>query len=239
MTDPLIITCASSKGGVGKSTTAACLAGAFAHIGETVHIIDLDSNQTLSRWFGDDATRPRSISVASPAPTALGDHIRKISTTAAPDVIIIDIAGAYESAMTVAVARAHLTIIPATLAEADVFEASKVAHLIQRIYARFAGKALYRVLLTKVQPLKSHAQKHAFKEIKRLQLPILNSLLVQRAAYEEIGLSGLPPHYGDAKRQTIAAAIKELDALFAEIKALIAPQDVLAAPATAAKDHAA
>ena len=35
----MIITCASSKGGVGKSTTCACLAGAFAHLGETVHIV--------------------------------------------------------------------------------------------------------------------------------------------------------------------------------------------------------
>ncbi len=221
MTSPTIITCASSKGGVGKSTTAACLAGAFAYQGETVHIIDLDSNKTLSRWFGDHATRPRGITVATPAPAELTDHIRKVSAKNAPDIILIDIAGAYETAMTVAVARATLTIIPATLAEADVFEASKVAHLIQNVFARFKARPLYRLLLTKVQPLKSHAQRHAFTEIQRLQLPILDSMLVQRAAYEEIGLSGLPPHYGDRKRQTIAAAVRELDALLHEIQTLI------------------
>jgi chromosome partitioning protein len=221
MTSPTIITCASSKGGVGKSTTAACLAGAFAYRGDTVHIVDLDSNKTLSRWFGDDTTRPRGITVATPAPTELTDHIRKISTKNAPDIIVIDIAGAYESAMTVAVARATLTIIPSTLAEADVFEASKVAHLIQQIFARFQARPLYRLLLTKVQPLKSHAQRHAYNEIQRLQIPMLDAMLVQRAAYEEIGLSGLPPHYGDRKRQTIAASVKELDGLMNEIQTLI------------------
>jgi len=222
MATPTIITCASSKGGVGKSTTAACLAGAFTYEGESVHIIDLDSNKTLSRWFGDDASRPRGISVATPAPSELTEHIRDITAKNAAGIIIIDIAGAYETAMTVAVARANLTIIPATLAEADVFEARKVAHLIQRIYARFKARPLYRLLLTKVQPLKSHAQHHAYNEIKRLKLPILDAMLVQRAAYEEIGLSGLPPHYGDRKRQTIAAAIKDLDNLLKEIKPLIA-----------------
>ena len=55
-----IITCASSKGGVGKSTTCVCLAGAFAKAGDTVHIIDLDSNGTVSRWLGDDSLRPRA-----------------------------------------------------------------------------------------------------------------------------------------------------------------------------------
>src|SRR5208282_1340211 len=129
MATPTIITCASSKGGVGKSTTAACLAGAFTYEGESVHIIDLDSNKTLSRWFGDDASRPRGISVATPAPSELTEHIRDITAKNAAGIIIIDIAGAYETAMTVAVARANLTIIPATLAEADVFEARKVAHL--------------------------------------------------------------------------------------------------------------
>ena len=51
----MIITCASSKGGVGKSTTVACLAGAFAHAGLSVHVIDLDNNCTISRWFRDAA----------------------------------------------------------------------------------------------------------------------------------------------------------------------------------------
>jgi chromosome partitioning protein len=61
----MIIACASSKGGVGKSTTCACLAGAFAHLGEMVHIVDLDQNRTVSRWFQDEKTRPRAISVST------------------------------------------------------------------------------------------------------------------------------------------------------------------------------
>lgn len=220
----MIITCASSKGGVGKSTTVACLAGAFAHAGETVHIVDLDNNRTVSRWFGDASSRPRAITVSIPDPQDLTAHLADLGRNAAPDLILIDVAGSYERALTVAAARAHLTIIPSTLTEADVFEAAKTAHHIQQIFASFGQEPLFRLLLTKVQPLTSHAQKHAGSELKRFRLPLLQTALAQRAAYEEIGLSGLPPHYADPERPTVAKALTELNALRHEITTLAAGQ---------------
>ena len=86
----MIITCASSKGGVGKSTTCACLAGAFAHLGETVHIVDLDANRTVSRWFQDARMRPLAITVSTPDPHDLTDHLQEIGRAIAPDFIMID-----------------------------------------------------------------------------------------------------------------------------------------------------
>jgi chromosome partitioning protein len=220
----MIITCASSKGGVGKSTTIACLAGAFAHAGETVHIVDLDNNRTVSRWFRDDAIRQRSISVSTPDPQDLTTHLQSVAVTTAPDIVLIDVAGSYERALTVAAARAHLTIIPATLTEADIFEAAKTANHIQQIFSSFGREPLFRLLLTKVQPLSSHAQKHAAREVKRFRLPLFHNALGLRAAYEEIGLSGLPPHFADPERPTVAKALTEFDALRDEIAALIGGQ---------------
>jgi chromosome partitioning protein len=222
----LIITCASSKGGVGKSTSCACLAGALAHLGETVHIADLDSNQTVSRWFQDDKTRPRAITVSTPDPQNLTGHLQEIGSKIAPDFILIDVAGSYERALTVAAARAHLTIIPATLTEADVYEAEKTARHIEQIFASFGREPLFRLLLTKVQPLQSHGQRHAAREIRRKQLPLLGTVLVQRAAYEEIGLSGLPPHYADNKRETVAKAVAELNALRDEVIILVRKREL-------------
>jgi hypothetical protein len=63
----------------------------------------------------------------------------------------------------------------------------------------------------------SHAQKYAAREIKRMGLPLLTRVLGQRAAYEEIGLSGLPPHFADVKRESVAKAVAELNALRDEI----------------------
>jgi chromosome partitioning protein len=215
----LIIALASSKGGVGKSTTCAALAGAYAKSGARVHIIDLDDNRTVSRWLGDENTRPCNISVSAPAPETLTVHLQEVARTHAPDVILIDIAGSFEQALTVAIARAHLTIIPACTTEADIFEAARVARHIETIYAAFQRTPLYRVLATKVAPLPTHAQAHGFKEIARLNLPLLSTIIVQRVAYEEIGYSGLPPHYADPARA--GKAVGELDQLKAEIDSLL------------------
>ncbi len=109
----MIITLASSKGGVGKSTTTASIAGAFAYAGHRVHIIDLDSNHTVSRWLGDAGRSSPRLTVSAADPQDLTEHLTEISTKHKPDVTLIDIAGTYERALTVAIARAHLTIIPA------------------------------------------------------------------------------------------------------------------------------
>jgi chromosome partitioning protein len=217
----MIITFASSKGGVGKSTATACVAGAFAKAGSTVHIIDLDNNQTVSRWFSDKKTRPRNITVSTPNPEKLTEHLQEVAVKLGPDIILIDIAGTYERALTHAIARAHLTIIPAGTSEADIYEAGRVAQHLRQVFAAFGKKPLYKILLTRIQPIISHAQRHAYSEINRLKLPLFRSLLAHRAAYEEIGLSGLPPHFADPKRETVAKAITELECLKDEIEELV------------------
>jgi chromosome partitioning protein len=218
----LIITFASSKGGVGKSTTCVALAGAYAKAGARVHIVDLDNNRTVSRWLADDAARPAAITVSSPDPQILTEHLQEAARHYAPDKILIDVAGINERALTVAVARAHLTIIPASTTEADIYEAARIARHIQTIYAAFGKTPLYRLLATRIAPLISHAQTHGFKEITRLKLPLLSTIIFQRAAYEEIGLSGLPPHFAGPDRATTAKAVAELDRLKNEIETLLA-----------------
>jgi chromosome partitioning protein len=218
----LIITFASSKGGVGKSTSCVALAGAWAKAGNRVHIIDLDNNRTVSRWLTDDNTRPANITVSAPDdPQLLTEILQEAARHYTPDLILIDVAGNYERALTVAVARAHLTLIPASTTEADIFEAARIAKHIQTIYAAFGKTPLYRVLPTRIAPLASHAQAHGFKEMARLKLPLMRTIIPQRVAYEEIGLSGLPPHFADPGRPTTAKAVAELDQLKAEIEQLL------------------
>lgn len=217
----MIITLASSKGGVGKSTLTGCLAGAWAAAGETVHVVDLDSNRTVSRWFSDPQRSPKAITVSAPEPGALTEHLSQLANTTNPDVILIDVAGSYERALTVAVARAHLTLIPASPTEADIHEASRVARHINSVFKSFGREPLYRLLLNRVQPIASGAQLYATVEIVRLQLPRIKTRILHRAAYEKLGLSGQPPHFSDRKRPTIAKAIEELNAARRDIEDLL------------------
>ncbi len=122
----------------------------------------------------DDKARPENITVSVPDPQILTEHLQEAARHYAPDKILIDVAGNYERALTVAIARAHLTLIPASTTEADIYEAARIARHIQTIYAAFGKTPLYRVLATRISTLATHAQAHGFKEIARLKLPLLN-----------------------------------------------------------------
>lgn len=54
------LTVASSKGGVGKSTTAVNLAAAWAELGQRVLLVDLDSNCTATLMLGEQPRRGNS-----------------------------------------------------------------------------------------------------------------------------------------------------------------------------------
>jgi len=79
--------------------------------------------------------------------------------------------------------------------------------------------------MTQVQPLASHAQTHALQEINRLALPRFDSVLMHRAAYQEIGFSGRPPHLGDQTRASVQKARAEIEAWQAEIEHLLGRQE--------------
>ena len=67
----MILTFASSKGGVGKSTTCAALASALALEGARVSLLDLDQNRTLDRWAKKAPIE--GLSVTAVAPDEFGD----------------------------------------------------------------------------------------------------------------------------------------------------------------------
>lgn len=216
----MIISFANSKGGVGKSTTCACLAGALVAQGKKVHVIDLDINRTVSRWLA--GAKPALLTVGAPPTQQLTDHLQKIAATEAPDAILIDLAGTFEEALTIATARSNLTIIPAAPTEADLYEAKRIANHVQSIFAAFNRQPTYRLLLTKVQSIASHAQAHAFREVERMAFPRFATTLGHLAAYQEIGFSGAPPHLVTPPRSTTHKAIAEINALCVEIADIIA-----------------
>jgi chromosome partitioning protein len=229
----LTISFANSKGGVGKSTACLCIAGAYAKAGSRVHIIDLDSNGTISRWLSKEETRPPGITVSKADPQELGVELQKVARTFAPDLCLIDLAGAYEVALSIALFRSHLTLLPVCpSSEADIFEAVRVAaHLKTLFAAKGQGrKPFYRVLLTKTTTLLTLAHFHGIDQLRQLNLPMLASRLTERTAYKEVGFSGCPPHFAPI-RDTTAKAIRELDGLKGELDHLLKHDEAPPRPA--------
>lgn len=236
----LTISFANSKGGVGKTTACVCLAGAYARAGALVHIIDLDSNGTLSRWLSNDATRPPNITVSKAVPQSLTEHLQKVARQYTPDLCLIDLAGAYEVALSIALFRSQLTLLPVCAAsEPECIEAIRVAAFIKDLFKeKAAGRTPhYRVLLTRTTYPVSHSHFHGVDQLRANKMPMLASSLRDRIAYKEIGFSGLPPHFAPV-RDTTAKAILELDLLMGEVNHLLQHIESTSPPATNA-EHAA
>jgi len=90
----MIVSFASSKGGVGKSTTCAAIGARLAQRGEQVLIIDLDQNRTLERW-GRKANIP-GLTVRAIERDNFTNVFRETMTSDDVDHILIDLAGARE-----------------------------------------------------------------------------------------------------------------------------------------------
>ena len=213
---PRIITLASSKGGVGKSTCSAALAGALASREGAVTLIDLDVNGTLIRWYNKHGGKLPNITVLQATPDTFHQLLTN-ATSSNSAYIIIDVAGAYEATMIKAIAESNLVITPAKLSEPDLREAAKVFSEVEALNKRFRATIQYRLLVNEDETLNPMYQRHALAEVDASALTRFTHLMNKRAAYREIFITGLPPHFADKGRGPIAKAVAELDDILTEI----------------------
>ena len=121
----MIVSFASSKGGVGKSTACAAIATRLALRGEQVLVLDLDQNKTLERW-GRKANVP-GLAVRAIERDLFTAVFRDAVNAGETDHILIDLAGAREATALRAIARSDLVVIPAQASEPDLREALVLA----------------------------------------------------------------------------------------------------------------
>jgi chromosome partitioning protein len=115
-------------------------------------------------------------------------------------------------------ARSDLVVIPAQASEPDLREALVVVGDIRDVGDTTGRKIPYRLLLTKVHPLRTRVTDFAYAELARLGLPLFRTALVERSAYREMFLNGQPPTVTEAGK----GAGLEIQNLLAEIRAIAA-----------------
>ena len=221
MTDhqrPTVIAFTSPKGGVGKSTTCACLAGALAARGHRIHILDTDANRTLADWALDFPQDLAGVTVeAIPEGTDLLAHLRLLCS-GLDGFIFVDVAGAWETYALAAASVADLVITPAKLNVPDLKMAAKSKALIDHLAAQLGRPVLHRVLINEVSPLvSSHYQRGAFKSLANAPFTAFETLIIHRAPLAEIFSTGQTPHFADQTRESVQKAVVQLDALTDEV----------------------
>jgi chromosome partitioning protein len=210
----MIVSFASSKGGVGKSTTCAAIGSRLAQRGEQVLIIDLDQNKTLERW-GRKAKLP-GLTVDAVERDQFTTVFREKVAAGGTDHILIDLAGAREATALKAIARSDLVVIPAQASEPDLREALVIAGDVRDVAEERGTPIPYRLLLTKMSPLRTRVTDLVYQELARHGLPIFRTVLVERVAYREMFLTGIPPSATDLK-----GAGAEVAALALEMEAIV------------------
>lgn len=211
----MILTFASSKGGVGKSTTCAAIAAALALEGARVLLIDLDQNRTLERWSRRGPIK--GLTVAAVEPQKFGGFFRDSEASKNFDHICIDLPGSREVTLFKALARSSLVIIPAQASEPDLREALVVVGDIRDV-GETTGRAIpYRLLLTKIFPLRTRVTDYAYEELARHGLPLFRTALIERSAYREMFLNGQPPTMTEPEK----GAGLEVKALLHEIRGIV------------------
>ncbi len=210
-----VIAFANSKGGVGKSTTALVLAQVYAQAGMHVSLIDADPNQPIGRWLGKDPARaPEKLHVY---PGVTEDTIvDAIDEAAGRDpFVLVDLEGSANLALSYAIGRSDVVVIPMRGSQLDADQALRVMQLVQRESRAYRRDIPYVVVYTCTSPaLRGRDFRHIDRQLAEKGVPVLPVELVERAAFRAIiQLGGTIYDLTPAEVSNPQAAIRNAEAL--------------------------
>jgi chromosome partitioning protein len=137
-----VITFAQQKGGAGKTTVLAHLAAAWAEAGRTVALVDLDPQQSLTRWAKLRADP--AIALVESKDYRAGSDVR--SAKRQHDFVLVDCPGAALGLLESAIRESDLVVAPCQPSVMDVWALESV------IAAATKLKRPLRILLNRMPP---------------------------------------------------------------------------------------
>ena len=192
-----VISFANPKGGAGKTTSALILATQLSENGASVTIIDADPERWISQW-GDLPERPKTVSIVNAVTEdSIVDQIEEASRTS--QFVIVDLEGTASLMVANAIGMSDLVLIPTQGSSMDARGGAKIIRLINN-QARMARRSIpHCVVLTRTSAaLRSRALKNIQEQLRANGIDVLDTGLVERAAYRDLldfggTLAGLDP----------------------------------------------
>jgi chromosome partitioning protein len=194
----MIITVASFKGGVGKSTTAFHLATYFQELAPTL-LVDGDANRSALDW-----------GARGDIPFKVVDEKQAVKFARKYEHIIIDTpARPDEDELKTIAEGCDLLVLPTSP------DALALGATLKMVDALHDLDTSYRILLTIVPPKPNKAGMEARAAIKSAELPIFQASIRRLAVFQKAALEGVPVHtvkdsYSEIAWQCYADVAKEI-----------------------------
>jgi chromosome partitioning protein len=194
----IILACAQSKGGSGKTTLVSCLAAALAASGYRVCVVDSDRNQTFASWHANAYEGP-PLTCRSEI-----DHIKVVDMAGdmaeSHDVVLADTAGFENLTAASAIGMADYVLIPCMPDRGSVRETLRTAQQVSSLAKAARRPIPHSVVLTRWKP-RGLSERAARDSLQEAGLPILEAALSDTAEYSKLSFSGAVPMLGKVREQ--------------------------------------
>lgn len=215
-----VITLASVKGGVGKTSALLSLASDLALSGNSVTVLDADPNGHASRIGAKMAKRLNGAAFNAIGGITEANILASIKKARAEaDYVLVDLPGVSSKLTLLGLARSTLVIVPVQASEMDIHDALQTVENVKQA-GEAADKTIAACFLLSRWPvtIESRAAKETRKRLsaKAPEVPVLHTPLMDRTALKEMTFNGAPPRLlepnGNAAAN-IAAIRQEVQAL--------------------------
>ena len=168
-----VVVFASSKGGVGKTTSSLTLSSVLTHHGVKTTLIDADPNSPLATW---SKRFPENVPELLTVTTAFRTDVAEVIDSASDPYVIVDLEGSRNDEVSVAIGRADLVLIPMKGNQLDADEAVNLIKVIRKQEAIFRRRIPFRLFFSSISPV--------IVDMGMRIIPMLRTAMVERSAFK-------------------------------------------------------
>jgi len=214
-----IISIASAKGGVSKTTLSVGIGTDLALEGYRVTVMDCDLNQHAVA-FARKASVPGFQVFGDITEDTLLPQLRAARTET--DVIILDLPGVTSRIVMMALQKSVFVLIPCQPSLLDVRDAIRTEQQVADA-SELSDRPIERAIIWTRVPsgFESRVSKAVRENVEGRGLPMMESALMERAAFREMFLTGSPPRALDPPGK-LSPAAANLRAISGELLARLA-----------------
>jgi chromosome partitioning protein len=206
-----VVSIASAKGGCSKTTLAVGVGVELALEGYTVVVLDADLNQHATK-FGDRASVPNFSVIGEINEGNILNQMKTVYTTA--DMVVIDLPGGSSMVAVKALTKSHFVLIPTQHSILDARDAMKTVAQVDDAQELGRYPIPRSLIWTRVMPgFESMAARRVRADMENIDVPIFESVLMNRAAFQEMFLRGQVPRQfkpDGSEAKNLSAITREL-----------------------------